>query len=438
MTKQNDMILSKAQWCILLTGSALVLRLLIGTAYYNTFDLSVFNIPWAIGMGEHLFSAYQMMDNLDYPPLFPTLLWFVSGPVAAATEQNIQYLQMFWIKLVPILFDCALVVYLFFLGCRKSLSMGILLATVWAFNVAIIINSSFWGQTDSMLLLFILLMVVAFQDEKPTLAAIFFALGCLTKLQFAYFAPLLLIELFWRYRLPKACKALGIGLAVGIAGWLPYMIGSGSITLPFEIYFGGYQSYQYVNLNSANLYGMLPLNFAPSNLALIGGNYDSMVGWKLGGFTMDHLSTIFTVILLLVVGWSYWQSWRKSIRIPFTLNALFLLNGIFMITTKMHERYQMPAVLLTLLCFIVYQKKQYFWAFLAVTALSFFNQAFVLFQYSLGSTIQQAFVIAMPILSTLNIALWIWLLILYFKEHQGVEESYKRMKKQQKKQTSGI
>ncbi len=42
---------------VVIAGMAFVLRLLIGMCYYNTFDLGGYNIPWAIGMQDGLFSG---------------------------------------------------------------------------------------------------------------------------------------------------------------------------------------------------------------------------------------------------------------------------------------------------------------------------------------------------------------------------------------------
>lgn len=409
--------LSTATWVVSIVLFGFLLRLVIGATYHNVLDLNPYNIPWAMGVRENLWGAYQTIENLDYPPLFPSLLWFISGGVAYGIEQELYWVQMLFIKLIPILFDTVLIVVLFFVGRRFSREMGLLLATVWALNVSAIFNCAFWGQTDCMMLLFILLMVLGFAEKMPVLATVCFAVGCLAKLQMLYFAPLILLELFFHYRWTAALRALGIGVLVGLAGWIPFMIGAGNWMLPFDIYFGGFGSYNYLNLNAFNVYGVLGCNWDNADLSILGGAYDAEAGANLGGFTFNHFSMVLTFLLLAVVVWSHLYAKRKHCTIPFALNALFWMNGIFMLTTKMHERYQMPALMLVLLCFILCRQSAYLKAFLVLSVITFLNQALLTFQYFWGDLGVSLFTNGQHIFSVCNVLLWLWLILQYKQYH---------------------
>jgi len=400
---------------VVIAGMAFVLRLLIGMCYYNTFDLGSYNIPWAIGVRDGLFSAYSRLENLDYPPMFPFLLSFLGGAVEYAKNSNASQLLMLFIKLVPIVFDTAIVVVLYFVGLRYSQTLALLLSAVWALNPSSILNCAMWGQTDSMLLLFAGLTFLAFYDKRPAYACSFFALGCLAKLQMAYFAPVLLCELFFCYRPKRALSSLGIGVGIGLLGWLPFMIGSRDVFLPFRIYFGGFNSYNYINLNAYNIYGLSDNNWVTDTRSVLGGTYSAQFGVNVGGFTYSHWSTLLTVALLAVLVFSYYYAYKQKIEVPAVLPALFFMNSIFMVTVKMHERYQMPVLILCLLCFVLCRDKRFFYTFLGFVAVTLCNQGMLLFSKNFGGIFNETFDVVQQIGSAVNVALYVVMLYLYIE-----------------------
>ena len=388
-------------WLICIIAFAFVLRLLIGGCYYNGFDTVSYNIPWAQGVGEGLFNAYSHIESLNYPPLFPFLLFFISAPIQHAVEIQSSFLQMFWIKLIPILFDLGIVVLLYFIGKKHHQLLGVFLSTMWALNISTIFNCSFWGQTDSMLLFWIAAMFFAFQSKRPILACIFFAFGCLTKLQMAYLVPILLLELFLYYRPKISFSALGAGIGVGILGWLPFMIGSKNIFLPLDIYLGGFDEYNYINLNAFNLYGIGSNNWKPDSSPLF------------GSFTYQDWGTVVTIVLLVGILFLYlYLYWHKK-HLPAVLHATMFMNAIFLFSTKMHERYQMPVVILSLLCFVFCQSWKLFYGYLGITAITFINQAAFLLKTNFQGGFSTYFEIVQKIGSILNLILFVYLLFLY-------------------------
>lgn len=388
-------------WLGCIVVFALVLRLLIGGCYYNGFDTVSYNIPWAEGVRQGLFNAYSHVESLNYPPLFPTLLFFISGPIHHAVEIQSGFLQMFWIKLIPILFDIGLVVLLYAIGKKYNQLCGIFLSTMWALNISTIFNCSFWGQTDSMLLFWIAAMFFSFQRKRPTLACIFFALGCLTKLQMAYLAPILLLELFLYYKPKVAFSAIGIGVGVGALGWLPFIIGSHNLLLPLNIYLGGFDEYNYINLNAFNLYGIGSNNWKPDSSPFF------------GSFTYQDWGTLVSVLLLIGIVFIYlYLRWQKR-HIPAVLHATMFMNAIFLFSTKMHERYQIPVVILSLLCFVFCQNWKMFYGYLGVTAITFINQAAFLLKANFQGGFSTYFEFVQRVGSIFNLILFVYLLYLY-------------------------
>lgn len=385
--------------------AALLARLLIGAFFYNEFDLKGYNIPWALGMQEGVFSCYRNIEKLNYPPLFPALLTFVSPLVAFAQREGSRELLMLGIKLIPILFDVGTLLALYFCLEKESKKKALLAAAIWAVNPVTFFNCAFWGQADSMLAFFIVLTFFAFQKKRPVIGTVFFVLGCLAKLQMLYLAPVVLCELFFRYRPGKAASALGAGVAVGAAGWLPFMIGSGEAWLPFHIYFGGFGQYSTVNMYAYNFYGA-PFLLNTSEEAQI---------FTFGGLTYAQISLFFTVLLVIFVFFSYWYARKKRIAVPAALIAMLYMNGMFMLTTKQHERYQIPVMVLAALCWLFLKEKRFRLPFAALLVLPFMNEACGLFHVQLGAWFHTGVFLPMLVVcSILNGLLFFYMLYLYF------------------------
>lgn len=398
--------------------AAALLRFPLAAGWYNAFDLVPYNIPWAKGMGEYGLSVYASLSNVDYPPLFLVLLWPLSQRVAAADALGDLPALMFWIKLWPVVFDLGLVALLGALGRRRGIRFGYAAALFWALNPAAIFNCAVWGQTDCILLFFIVLCAGSFYDRKPLAGTVWFAVGCLAKLQMAYFAPVLLLELFVHYRPRKAVRCLLAGLLTGVLGWLPFMVGAGSWTLPFSTYFGGFGKYNYLDLNAFNVYGMFSANWVPDTLSIFGGTPDAETGWVLGGFCFRHLNTLVTLGLLAALALGYFLAWRHRASVPFAAHALFLLNGIFLLTTKMHERYQLPAVLLLVLCWVLEGGCRLGGMSAVLSGIAFLNQMLLLFSRTLEGW-DAAFSLGQPLLSLLNVECFLLLAWWHFRRCCG-------------------
>lgn len=384
-----------------------LLRILIGTFYDNPFDLKGYNIPWALTIRDGLFQVYQNAEEANYPPLFFIFLAPLSGLISHATQTGFWQMQMLLIKLVPVLFDMVLVLA----ACRaakKFIPDEVWLAALcWGLNTATIFNCAFWGQTDSMMLVFIMLMFLYLQEKKPVWACVFFALGCTAKLQMAYFAPVLFLHLCYEYRSVKtAAKAIGAGLAVGIAVWLPFMIGSGDPALPFRIYFGGYDRYNYINLCAYNIYGVFGNDWVTDQKSVLGGSFSPEEGFRTGGFTYANLNAVVTLLIVCCLIGIYVYAWRKKKVIPAAFPALFFMNSIFILTTKMHERYQMPVLALLFLCYLFSRHKVFLYVFIIQSVLVCCNQAALLFSINHGGGFRVFYENSQSLFSFVNVVLY--------------------------------
>ena len=367
----QDIVITKKQASYVMVSlllSAFFLRLIISVSYQNDYDLLNFYKPWALAMEQYPFTIYEKakegLVNLDYPPLY-LLPLFLLGKLYRYIPALSSYApyDMLLLKFFPVLFDALTILCFYRIGRRFSEFAGIAAAALWAVNPSVIFNSSFWGQTDSILIFLLLVSFALIEFNRPLAGSFVFALAGLTKYQALFFLPILLLELFFKFGPKKAFK--GIGVAAGaVAGvFLPFMLGAGDVLLPLHVYFGGAGKYPFVSLNAANLFSALGMNGFPESTPI------------LGGFTFSHLSLFFLFSSLTAVILIYIFGKRVSLWVT----GFFLMQCIFMLTARMHERYQLVVLPFALMAYLTTKNKRFFHLFTALTLLTLLNQALILF-----------------------------------------------------------
>lgn len=371
---------------------ALLTRLAVGIGYYNTQDTFWYR-KWAFSLPDGLFDVYARADeiSLDYPPVYLFFLYITGWLYRLVGADCHAYVQMFLMKLWPILGDmlCGLALYAVF--GRRSKKTGLVAAALWLFNPATLFNSSFWGQTDAIMCLMLLVSFVALERERPILASVLFALAGLTKFQCLFFVPVFLIELFIRYRIKVFFGGVAAAAATVAAVFLPFMIGSGDPLLFFHVYLGGQGTYPYCTLSAYNLYGLFGLNWVEDGIVLI------------GGVTVHMISLFVTILAVLGLIALYLFAKRRSMWI---MGYLFM-NTLFLFTTRMHERYQF-VVLVFLLAAVLEQKDRgLFYGFAGMSAMVFVNQLIPMFTWHAQSSFFSRYYIELMVLfSAVNLVLY--------------------------------
>lgn len=385
-------------------GCALALYLTIAALLLQKVDLYTFNLPWAIsGARDGVFSIY-CDPSVDYPPLYLALLSCFGAPLSSLASVDFWPGMMLLLKFWPVFFEVALAVVIFYLLRNESLLLALLGGVLWLLNPSIAANSVWWGQTDALLCFALLLTFWFFYRRRPELALLFFALGCLVKLQMCYFAPIVLCELFFYYPLKRGLISMLAGIGIGVAGWLPFMISMKSVSLPFTIYFGGFSKYPYTHLNAANLYGLTTVAGTPADTSVV------------GGITFAQASTVVLVSAIAAVCLWYLVSKRTGIRVEAAVVAMLYSNVIFLFTTAQHERYQIPVMLLAFLWYLISPRMSTLILYLSLTAVTFFNQAFVLLFANYGGIFDLILQKSIPVLSVCNLLLFCLMIVLALKE----------------------
>ncbi len=354
---------------------ALLTRLLAGYTYYVKFDL-LYYIRWSTGLHEGgLFNAYEYLSQgnfaLDYPPLFLFPLYivgfFTKNPEIIASNSD----YMLALKMFQILFDVAIIPLIYWAFHKKSEIMSLIACGLWAINPAMIINSAYWGQTDSLMIMLLFVTFKFMDDDRIYLGTFFYCLSCLAKFQSAYFAPVFLLYLlftknengkFTLRNLEKLLTAIAVGVITVLGVFLPFMYNSSQgILLPFKVYFGGLGKYQRASYNAFNFYAAIGQNSEP--------DYNPVIG----PVTLGTIGNILLVVIVALIILLYFYAPKKS---PWLL-CFTIMQSVFMLTTRMHERYQIPVLIFLIGAYFIHEDLRFLKAFFYQSVLIFINEATV-------------------------------------------------------------
>ena len=372
---------------VLLFGA--LLRLAIGIGYYNPQD-TLWYKAWAMELNSGLFDIYSRADkvNLDYPPIYLFFLKITGGIYSLTGESVHNYTEMFIMKLWPMLGDIICAVALFYVFKKQSPKTGLVASALWMFNPSGIFNCAFWGQTDSIMCLLLLISFVALERERPILASILFALAGMTKYQCLFFTPLFLTELFVKYRISKMLKGISAAAATVAAVFIPFMIGSKNPFLFLDVYLKGQGTYPYCTLNAYNVYGIFGLN------------------WKEDTIGTPSLYALSFVMVALLIGFMIY-CYIRSKRISVWVMGFLFMNTLFMFMTRMHERYQFVVLIFILMAAIVHKHRGFFYCFVGISVMTFVNQVIPMFSWrSENSFFDLYYGELMVIFSVLNLILY--------------------------------
>lgn len=243
---EKNIIVIMAVWISLI---AVIIRLKGLT--FSTDDAKYFLIPWfnqIKNMGGFSALRYQVGDyNIPYQML-----------IAIGTYLPLR--PMVFIKLVSIIFDFALAFSIGLLYSQlknRSVKMNDLLI---GYSIAIILptvilNSSYWGQCDSIYSTFVVLAIYFILKHKTFASFLFLGLAFTFKLQFIFILPLF-IYLYIRQKNFSIFYFLIIPLVMYLV-CIPALLMGRSITDPIAVYFSQSSTYNKMNMNAVNIWNLI-------------------------------------------------------------------------------------------------------------------------------------------------------------------------------------
>lgn len=371
-----------------LVGCGLFIRLWLASMIEgHPGDMRLFQ-QWASAAGSDLLGFYTNVRSCDYPPLYIYVLALVGKMTAVFKLSSIAAVLL---KLPSMLADLV-IGWLIYLMARRNLTgtASLLVSALYLLNPAVLMNSAVWGQADCFFTLLIVGAVYCLCEKRMALSAVFFAAAVLMKPQGIIFLPVLCYEILRERSLVTGIKAMAAALTTAAVIALPFALQQGPRWI-FELYAVTVGEYPFAALNACNLFGLLGANYVNDGTVLMGLSYHT---WGM----------IFIVAVSLVTGLLYWRS-RRDGGVA-ALAALYQIAGVFMLSTRMHERYLLPAVALAVFAYLQTKDHRLLWVGAGFSITSFLNTHLVLFQ-SLnggGSTGLLFYTV-----SALNVCLFGWL-----------------------------
>ncbi|MFO7635715.1 MAG: hypothetical protein R6W96_00210 [Clostridia bacterium] len=386
--------------CLLAFG--LGIRILVALLVYgHPTDMQCW-MSWSeTAKGTGLFSIYRSEIFVDYPPGYMFVLHLIGNIRQLFGIPVVSQMHSLIIKIPPMLADIAATCLIYRFALPRSGRMAAIgLASIYLFNPAVILNSSAWGQVDAVLALAVLGYVYSLYHKQMVKASVFFAIGILIKPQMLFFSPLLMVVFIrhlqedgWKMGIRTFLKGFSLALGIFVLTALPF--GQG---LPWHwilgLYFSAIGSYDYINLNTCNLFMLLGLNWVP--------NSEKRLGIPLGLF--GYLGIGLSV--LLYMGLEYLNRKRELIFLGGTL----LMTGIFTFGAKMHERYLFPVMILLLFAYVLQKDRKILFLYLLVAISHFLNIYFVL-----AIPFLPAENIYIKAVSLMTVVAYVWVLLRYVK-----------------------
>ncbi len=391
------------QGVLVIIGIGLLLRIVAAfpsPGYAN--DLSCWR-GWSQTAADHFLDTYNLDSVIDYPPGYVYILAVCGFIKNLFGVENI-IIQNFIVRLPAIFADCAIGFFIYkLLKGRTSKNWTYFFVAFWIFNPLAIIDSTVWGQVDSVLTLALVIALYLITKEKYVLSAVAFGVGIMLKPQAIIVLPVLGYAVIKNKKIKTIIfSALaGIGSAVAVAlpfalnadltvphvqekvqpildGILNFFGASGNevvtaIVQPFawilSLFMGTAGHYSYASVNALNFFFALDGNWVDDSGPLMG------LTWFTWGM-------IFIVISAALV-WFLYIKTKKSQTLPF-IAASVLLMLVANFGPRMHERYFFPAVVLLMIAAVLRNNKYLFGLATITSVLGFFTVLEVLVDLNLG------------------------------------------------------
>ncbi|WP_052756044.1 phospholipid carrier-dependent glycosyltransferase [Paenibacillus durus] len=359
-------------WLWIVLSAAFLLRLWLGwtsQGYMN--DMKTF-MYWGqrlaeVGPGRF----YQEGIFADYPPGYIYILYLLHLIQQGLGLSPDSPGEMLLFKLPAILSDIVLGWLIYRIGSKK-LGGGIALGLVilYSFNPAVLTDSAVWGQADAFFVVFLLLSILAVSDRRLAVSALWFAVATAVKPQALIFTPALLFA-FIHYR---AWKELLKGAVYGLIAFtlitLPFFWGNGGLGGLIDLYKSTLSSYPYSTVNAFNLYTLIAPSWSPIDQLWLGIPYRA---W----------GNIFIIVAVALAALFSFRKDRKDLSKSFFI-GLVLIVVMFVVGTKMHERYMFPALVLSLFAFMEIKDRRLLTLFFGLSLTQFANVEYVLLYLNAG------------------------------------------------------
>lgn len=359
----------KYMWILVVLGVALVIKLILAGHYEgHKTDMNCF-LGWADMIYDNGISNFYHLDAFtDYPPGYMAILWVVEAISRLFSIESYTVAARVMTKLVPILADLG-AGYVIWRMAKEKFSEGssCLLAGLYVLSPIVLMDSSVWGQTDSVFTLCVLLTGWLCMKKKRIPAYFVFILGVFIKPQAIMFAPILIWTIIEQVFLEDfSWKKLGKDLLGGVCAIASFFVAS----IPFGVgavvkqYMETMGQYEYATVNAYNFWALMGKNWVGQDEIFLG------MPMKIWGMFAIPIAVILS-------GYAFYRLKKKNDESRYFVSMVVVIITMFLFSVRMHERYMFPAVVLLLAAFLVKPTREMFAVYAGFSFLQYVNVAHV-------------------------------------------------------------
>ncbi len=383
---------------VFILAIALILRL-IGAVLVNGYpnDIGCWK-GWSISMWETGPAGFYTSGQFaDYPPGYMYVLWILGG-IRSLFDLDANSVAFTVIVKLPSIITDLVIAILIYRWTPKNFSRlaALALAAFWALNPAIIFNSGYWGQIDSILTLLLLVSLYNFMSRRRLVACLVFAAALLIKPQALLFGPVLLFlfikDILDKEERKRAIIELLLGIVASMVAFflliLPFK-GTQEYTWIFEKYFSTATQYNFASVNAFNIYSLFGQNWVEDSTVFL------FMSYKMWGFVL-------VAILILFSAYLFFKSEKREMAY---LIAAFMLIGIYMLAPNMHERYYYPALLLLIVAYFHLRDRRILYLCLGFSTTLFAGEGLLIHGHILG---WEPWLIALSLANTILFIYAVW------------------------------
>ncbi|MCZ2128459.1 MAG: hypothetical protein LC099_11890 [Anaerolineales bacterium] len=270
-------------------------------------------IGWYKFIQQHGIRALADDSFANYPPAYLYLLWF-------STLFAKWFSPLISIKIIPTAFDFFSAFTIYKIAKEKfSDDKPFLLSGLFFLLPTVMLNSSTWGQIDSLYVSFLLVCFYFLLKKKSLLAMLAFSVALAFKAQTIFFLPFLgvlvlrkQLQWFLLFIAPVAYFLFAIPTLLLGRSWNSLLF----------LYSGQVDQFQELSKAAPNLYLFIPnVHYHP---------------------VLEIGLTVFALCMALWA-WSNWKAGASVRERQFVLTALASLALVPFLLPKMHDRYFYPA-----------------------------------------------------------------------------------------------
>lgn len=372
-----------------LMALALIVRVIIAPRIVVTQDLLAYT-TWGQVFDQaplHVYSVGGMNPQSTLVPVYPPVAIYLFGAVekiyftlgalcGLSLSHNLLASPslMLAMKTPGILADLALLTIMYVKACAVMPRwLAWLLGATYALSPGVLIMVVVWGQSDSIVLLLVVLGLLLVARKQGIWAGILLALAVGFKPQPVIYLPLALVYLT-RWGGPRvALRGIAAFFATTLVVWLPYLLPPHPevIALGRNLAVNASFEYPYASHTGWNLWFALGLQQRNAAAALF------------GSYSLTEVSGVLFLVILVIVLLGFWRDGSEG---RLWAGAAVVALSFFAIGTLQYERYLFPALGLFFLAAIAHRR---YWLIYAVTSLIYMaNYEATLFgSWDLHSTI---------------------------------------------------